>query len=170
MSSIVASKGTEVLLIHSAGAEVACAGSNAYTASSVIDLGSARRMTVWGHVDAGAAGSIVSFIVGLNATSRKPLATARFYPISKLDDSSTNAVLAAVSVVGSPAASLQPAWSQNTLRPMDIRTAAALNAADEIPFRFVVDVSDARWAIVAYGQTDAGAAAKVLAYYSLSNG
>jgi hypothetical protein len=171
MASVPASKGIETLLIHDSGAEIACAGSNAYTAAAagVIPLLGARRLTIWGHVDAGAAGSIVSIVVGLRAAGAPPLSTARFYPASKLDDTSTNAVLAAVPGMGSPAATLAPAWSQNTIRPMDIRTAAAVNATDEVPFRAVFDVTDSTYAFITYAQTDAGAAAKILAYYSLSS-
>lgn len=183
--TFLAQKGCEVGLIYdtTVGTEKACAGSNAYASADyvgahgaqggVIDLGMHRRLTIWGNVDAGAAGSIVSFAIGLSAAATPPKATTagRWFPVSKLDDSSVNAVLAAAPGMGvEVATSLQPAWSTNTIRPMDIRIAAALNAADEIPFVIRLDVEDARWAWVRYAQGDGGAAAKVVAWFSLSSG
>lgn len=186
MTAITSSKGYETPLIYTgtppAEAEIACAGANAYTSAAgklgdpqagVIDLGVSRRLSIFGHVDAGAAGSIVSLVIGLSAARVAPVASTsgRWFPVSKLDDLSVNAVLAAVpGMGGGVGATVAPAWSQNTLRPIDIRTAAGVNATDEIPFRVVIDVSDVRWAWVRYGQADAGAAAKILAYFSLSSG
>ena len=170
-TSVIATKGYETLLHHTTGAEATLTNTDAACAAGVIDLGTHRRLTIWGHVDAGAVGNIVSLKVWLRACLEKPAVTARFYPASKTDDLSTNAVMERAPVAGSPVATLQPAWSQNTMRPFEIRTAAALNAADEIPFRAVFDVSDARWALVTVVQIDAiGTAAKLLAYYSLSSG
>lgn len=171
MSTVQAEKGYEQGLIYdtTVGAEKAISTTDAVADAGVIDLRQCRKLTIWGQVDAGAAGSIVSLKVWLCSRPDKPAATDRFYPITKLDDTSTNAVEERAPVAGSPVATLQPAWSQNTMRPMELRTAAALNAADEIPFRIVVNVDDARWALVTVVQIDAGTAAKVLAYYSLSS-
>ena len=178
MSAATASKGHEKLLISDAGAEIAATTSYVQAQATspsgtagVIFLGhSTRRLTIWGHVDAGAAGSIVSIVVGLRACENEPATTDRWYPASKADDVSTNAVLSAAPLLGTPGGSLQPAWSQNTVRPIDCRTAAAVAAADEVPFKFTLDVADALWARISYAQVDGGAAAKILAYYSLSAG
>lgn len=184
MTAITASKGYEQPLIYDTtpGTEIACAGSNAYTSAQgklgdpqagVIDLGSSRRLSIFGHVDAGAAGSIVSLVIGLSSARLAPIASTagRWAPVSKLDDLSSNAVLEAVPGMGlQSGATVAPAWSLNTLRPISIRTAAAVNATDETPFRVVIDVGDVRWAWVRYGQADGGAAAKILAYFSLSTG
>lgn len=172
--AVIAVKGNEAPLIYTgtppAETEATCSTTDTAAQAGVIALRQSRRLTIWGHVDAGAAGSIVSIKVWLRSCPEKPLATDRFYPASKLDDTSTNAVEERAPIAGSPVATLQPAWSQNTIRPLDIRTAAALNAADEIPFRAVFDVADAQWALVTYVQVDGGTAPKLLAYYSLSSG
>lgn len=170
-TAIVATKGFETLLHHNSGAEATLTNTDTVCTAGVIDLGTHRDLTIWGHVDAGAAGNIVSIKVWLRACKVKPTATERFYPASRTDDLSTNAVMERAPVAGSPVATLAPAWSQNTIRPFEIRTAAAVNATDEIPFRAVFRVSDATWALVTVVQIDAiGTAAKLLAYYSLSSG
>lgn len=170
--TIIASKGIETLLHHNgSGAEATLTNADAVCTAGVLEVGTHRRLTIWGHVDAGAASNVVSIKLWLSAAQAKPATTGRFYPACKTDDTSTNAVMERAPVAGSPVATLQPAWSQNTLRPFEVRTAAAVAASDEIPFRVIFDVSDARWAMVTVVQTDAiGTAAKLLAYYSFSSG
>lgn len=174
MSSITASKGYEQPLIYAgtppAETEVAATTTDQIATSGIIDVGTARRLTIWGQVDAGAAGSIVVLKVWQRAVRDKPATTGRWYPASKTDDLSANLVEERAPIAGSPVATLAPAWSQNTLRPLDVRTAAAINATDETPFKVTFDVGDARWAMVTFVQADGGAAANVLAYYSLSSG
>lgn len=168
--TIIASKGKEKLLHHSSGAEVALSTTDAVCTAGVLDVGTHRRLTIWGHVDSKAAGNIVSLKLWLSAAEKMPAPTGRFYPACKTDDLSTNAVMERAPVVGSPVATLAPAWSQNTLRPFEVRTAATLNTTDEVPFRVVFDVSDALWALVTVVQIDAGTAPHLLAYYSFSSG
>lgn len=170
MTAITATKGLETLLHHSNGAEVALSTTDAVATAGVIDLGTHRRLTIWGHVDSKAIGNIVSLKVWLRSCEKKPAPTERFYPASKTDDTSTNAVMERAPIAGSPVATLQPAWSQNIIRPFEIRTAATLATTDEIPFRAVFEVGDSRWALVTVVQIDGGTPPHLLAYYSLSSG
>lgn len=174
MSAVTAGKGSLIGLIYDTnpGTEKACEAANAYALAQggIIDCGSHHWLNLWLSFDAGAAGSQVSIVVGVTAQSTKPASADRWYQPAVWDGTVTGSVLAAAPGFGSPAITATPDAGACLHRGLEIITEPADGATDEQAILVSVSVRAAKWAIVSYGQVDAGAVSKVLGYYSLSTG
>lgn len=171
---ITTGKGKRKNLVGSSAAFTACAAAGAYTASAEVQLGSARRMTLFVGVDPAAVGNIVSLIPIISAEEGTAVVGATdnvWTPLGVWDGTVTPGTLTAGSLPAGTDFTVAPNFARTLYRQLDIRTEPAVNATDLQLLAIRLDVADATKIRILYAEAGVvGTPASVWLSYSLSNG
>ena len=171
---ITTGKGKRKNLVGTSAAFVACAAAGAYTASSEIVLGEARRLTLWIGVDPAAVGNIISLIPILAGEPMNAVVGAVdnvWFPAGVWDGTVTPGQLTAGSLPAGQDFTVAPNFARALHRQLDIRTEPAINATDLQLLTVHLDVSYATKARILYAEAGVvGTPASIWLSYSLSQG
>lgn len=152
-------------------ASAALAASGAFTASSIISVDQARRLTLWVSytMNASATAGYPQILVAQTAQETLPLTTDDVWYHSQVNDGSVSATLLTGSMPSSVDATIAPEWGSLTLRPVVYRLEGGDASTDKIRLKIPVDVQDARWCFLLYAEEgDSTNPGTFAASYSLS--
>lgn len=171
---ITTGKGKRKNLVGTSAAFTACAAAGAYVSAPEIQLGSARRMTLWVGVDPAATGNIISLIPIVAAEEGQSVVGAVdnvWFPLGVWDGTVTPGTLTAGSLPAGTDFTVAPNFARTLYRQLDIRTEPAVNATDLQLLAIRLDVADATKIRILYAEAGVvGTPASVWLSYSLSNG
>ena len=128
--------------------------SGAYSASGIIDVQAARRLTLYVSLTgsgAGAAGAVCSIIPLVSAEDAEPgPVDDSWFTMGVNDGSVTGGVLTASSLPSNTDFTVDPDFGRMLHRGLDIRSEPLDANTDKIRMRIALDVSGERWVQILY--------------------
>ncbi len=149
-------------------ASAALAGSGAFTASGVIPIQEARRITLEILYNTGTTGGYPHIVPNFSGLSDVPAVGDDAWYVPAVWDSTVTAVSPGAVATGVDY-TVTPPFGEVVFRPLLIRSAAATGASDKIRMVISIDTNGARWFYVSCAEKGVtGTPGTLAVYYTLS--